>query len=132
MAACLLVVGSVFTAGCVQSAGSTTDRTPAESTVGAVETTTADRAGMESRLAGLVAADDRAAYAAEHGLDYGDGRVAVVVTLADGATFPEGHGAAVDLAHERTVQANVPVDELDSLAAHGNVTYVRLPREPSE
>lgn len=137
VAACLLLATTVLTAGCVGStgAGTGTEATPAaasDRTATAASTATPDGGGsLESRLADLAAADEPAAFAAAHGIDYDDGRVSVVVTLREGATLPDGHDATVDLAVDGTVQASVPVDELRALAAADNVTYVRTPREPS-
>lgn len=85
---------------------------------------------LESVLVRLIAAENRTAFAREHGLRLRDGRVLVVVELAKGRTLPDGFDVDVAARHDSLVQATVEVDELSALAAHRNVSFVRTPREP--
>ncbi|SEK92971.1 hypothetical protein [Haloferax larsenii] len=87
--------------------------------------------GLDSTLAGLVDADDRDAYADQHGLDYRDGAVAVVVELEPDRTLPESVDFEAERKHDRLVSGRVAVDDLTSLATHENVTLVRPPQAPA-
>lgn len=85
-------------------------------------------AGLESVLAGLVAADDRTAYADERGLALRNDSVEVTIELEDGADVPPGFDVSVVTRFEDLVQAFVPVCALVPLSEHGNVSFVRSPR----
>lgn len=86
-------------------------------------------AALESRLYGLVTAENRTAYADSRRLDLRNGSVRVVVELRDGAELPASFDLTVESRYERLVQVFAPVDGLVPLADHGNVSYVRTPRE---
>lgn len=123
--------GSVETTGTSTRAdGTTTNRQNA--TIATTNRTTIPRRhpSLESRLVGLVNAENRLVYAAEHGLELRNGRILVVVELEPGREFPSGFDAQVRSRFENLVSASVPVDQLPPLAEHENVSFVRTPRRP--
>lgn len=133
-----LALAALVVAGCA-GAGSgpgpqTTTVTTATATTTTTRTNTATATtthpGLEARLAGLLAAENRTAYAEGHGIDLRDGRVDVVVELAPGRSLPADAPVAVTARHDELVQGRVPVGALESLAAHGNVSRVRAPDRP--
>lgn len=87
-------------------------------------------AALESRLYGLVTAENRTAYAAARGLDLRNGSVLVVVELRPGRELPASFDVTVRSRYENLVQAFVPVGDLVPIAEHGNVSFVRTPHEP--
>lgn len=84
---------------------------------------------LESGLYGLVVAENRSAYAATRDLRLRNGSVLVVVELHEGKPLPREFDLDVRTTYENLVQAFVPVDDLVPLAEHGNVSFVRTPRE---
>ncbi|ELZ87350.1 hypothetical protein C453_03329 [Haloferax elongans ATCC BAA-1513] len=87
--------------------------------------------GLDSTLAGLVDANDRDAYADQHGLDYRDGTVTVVVELEPDRTLPESVDFEAERKRDRLVSGWVAVGDLTPLATHENVTLVRPPQSPA-
>lgn len=86
---------------------------------------------LDSTLAGYLDAENRSAYADDHGLRTRDGRVEVVVELEAGAVLPATIDREVVASHEALVQAYVVPDDLARLATHANVTEVRAPDRPA-
>lgn len=84
---------------------------------------------LESTLFELVRAENRTAFATEHGIDVRDGRVLVVVELENGTDLPDGYDPAVASEFGTSVEAYVDIDDLVSLAGEGNVRVVRTPTE---
>lgn len=84
---------------------------------------------LESRLYGLVVAENRSAYAAARDLRLRNGSVHVVVELHEGKPLPREFDLDVRTTYENLVRAFVPVDDLVPVAEHGNVSFVRTPRE---
>lgn len=87
---------------------------------------------LESVLVRLIAAENRTAFAEDHGLRLRDGQVLVVIELVEGESLPDGFDVDVTASHDELVQAYVAVDELTALAEHRNVSFVRTPREAVE
>lgn len=83
---------------------------------------------LESSLYGLVAAENRTAYAETWDLTFRNGSVEVVVELRDGRQLPDEFDGSVQSRYENLVQATVSVDELVALSEHENVSFVRSPR----
>lgn len=104
-----------------------TDRNATDGGFGTPERTT-ENPKLEHTLVGLVRADDRTEYADRNDLTLRNGSVEVVVELRPDRTLPSDHPVDVTARHDRLVQAFVPVDGLEPLAAHANVSYVRTPR----
>lgn len=104
-------------------------------TTSAVPTATSDGAGsgdgtrsrLDERLAGLVDATDRAAYAAAHDVAYDGERVLVVVELESGAEMPPSPPVAEATRRGSLVAGRVAVDDLRVLATAEGVRYVRPP-----
>jgi hypothetical protein len=86
---------------------------------------------LDSRLVGLLTADNRTAYADSHDLDLRNDSVLVVLELRPNRSLPTEFDVTVRARHENLVQARVPLDSLVTLAEHPNVSYVRPPREPA-
>lgn len=84
---------------------------------------------LESRLYGLVVAENRSAYAEARDLRLRNGSALVVVELHEGAAPPREFDLDVRTRYENLVRAFVPVDDLVPLAEHENVSFVRTPRE---
>lgn len=123
----LLVVG----AGCLGVPAADPPReSPTTSTTTPSPTAQPMPDSLDSRLAALYAATDRADYADTHGLAYADGRVAVVIELRPGGELPREYDVAVTARHDELVQATVPVDDLPDLAREDDVKYVRPPHQP--
>lgn len=90
-----------------------------------------DHPSLDSRLVGLLNAENRTDYAASRDLDLRNGSVLVVVELRPNRSLPPDFDADVRARHENLVQAWVPLDELGVLADHANVRFVRPPHEPA-
>lgn len=129
-AALAVVVITVVLSGCLGGpenveTGSSPTATPEPATDTAT-TTDIPPPELDSRLVSLQAAANRTMYAERHGLDLQNGRVLVVVELADG-TFPNGIDIRRQVTREGEVLGYVPVDQLNALAGSPNVTAVRPP-----
>lgn len=124
----LLVLG----AGClgVPAADAPHDTHTTSQTTTTAPTTQSMPDALDSRLAGLYSATDRADYADTHDLAYADGRVEVVVELHPGADLPGGYDVEVTARHDELVQATVAVDDLPALAREDDIRYVRPPHRP--
>lgn len=85
---------------------------------------------LESRLYGLVTAENRTAYAADRELSLRDGRVLVEIGLRDGAALPAGIDLEETARHDDLVEGYVPVCQLVPLADAEGITYVQSPRRP--
>ena len=129
-AALAVVVAVVVLSGCLSAPeGAGTPSGPTATPEPATDTaTTADThpPELDSRLVSLQAATNRTAYAERHGLDLQNGRVLVVVELADG-TFPQGIDIRRELTRDGEVLGYVSIDQLDALAGSPDVTAVRPP-----
>ena len=127
----------------VTLSGCLTASRPAPATASGTATETETPAALDSQLAGLVAADNRTAYAEANGLDYdagaattagqseADGRVRAVVVLETNATLPEGYDLGVVASADNLVEVRVAVDDLPALARDDGVQLVRPPRTPA-
>jgi len=109
--------------------------TPTVVTPTARETNTAtptpsNHPDLDSRLYGLVVADDRSDYADREGLIYENNSVQVVIELEPGASLPTRGDIVVELRHDNLVQGFVSVEALIPLARDNNVSAVRPPTEP--
>jgi len=82
---------------------------------------------LESVLYRLVNADNRTAFAKEHGLELNDSRVLVVVELEANRSLPSGYDVTVTTRFENEVQAYVGISDLVSLADSDSVRVVRPP-----
>jgi hypothetical protein len=85
---------------------------------------------LSESLRGLVAAEDRAAYAEEHSIDYRDGSVKVFGELDGADEPPDAYVAELVGQYEGTFVAWVAVEDLVDLALHDGVRIVRRPPEP--
>ena len=140
--ATVAVVALVALTGCLATPGASSSGTATGTATGA-----GPPAALDSRLAGLVAADNRSAYAADSGLDYesnrtvgtavvtgrpdGDGSVRAVVVLDANATLPEGYDFHVVASADGLVEVRVAIDDLCALAREDGVQFVRPPRTPA-
>lgn len=89
-----------------------------------------DYPNLETRLYKLSISPDPAKYAATHGIYYAEGRVRVVIELADeGVTIPESYHIQVEDRYKNFIQALVPVKVLRPLSNEPGVKSVRLPWE---
>lgn len=83
---------------------------------------------LESRLYELMVAADPARAAADLGLTYEDGRVRVIVELADAATpIPQHPDLVVEGRFSNLVQGRVPPATLCALSRLPDVRFVRAP-----
>lgn len=85
---------------------------------------------LDSRLYGLVTAENRSAYASDHDLRFENGSVLAVVELRPNRTLPAGFVMRVRARSGNLVQAEVPVCGLVPISEHRNVSFVRPPVEP--
>lgn len=91
-------------------------------------TSGAGHPGLSSPLADLLAAEDRAAYAREHGLAVDGPAVLVVVELVSAdAELPPEHVRSVERREGALVRAYVPFESLGPLASEDVVRFVRPP-----
>lgn len=122
--------GGVGTSG--KTGGTGGETTSAVPTTASGDSGTGDgtRSRLDGRLAGLLDASDRAAYAADHGLTYDEGSVLVVVELESGAEMPPSPPVAEATRHGSLVVGRVAVDDLSALATAEGVQYVRPPQAP--
>lgn len=142
-----VVVGLLVVASGCASVPSTppTDAPESPTTTTTTETTTATTTepthanaterprkhpSLDSQLVGLLDAENRTRYADERGLRVRNDSVLVVVELRENRSLPAGFDLDVTARHDRLVQAWTPIDRLVALAEHGNVSFVRPPREP--
>lgn len=130
-ALCVLLV----IAGCLgtPSRQPTETKSPVAATDGGTESgesTPTKHPKLESVLVRLVGAENRSAFAEEHKLELRDERVLVVIELGSGQELPDGYQIDVQARHGDDVQALVTVDDLPAVAEHGNVSFVRTPRDP--
>lgn len=114
--------------GCV--AGGEGDEPQATPTRGSELDLLPEPSPLASPLPGLVAAEDRAAYAREHDLEYRDGTVMVEVEIVAGGEPPDQYLFTVISEGDRTVVAYVAVEDLVDLALDDSVRIVRPPAEP--
>jgi len=143
--AAVALVALVGLSGCLATTGpsATPTATASDATATATATPAEPPAALDSRLAGLVAAQNRSAYATDSGLDYesdagtagtadegGDGRVRGVVVLEANATLPEGYDLELLARADGLVEVRVAVDDLHALASEDGVRQVRPPRTP--
>lgn len=89
-----------------------------------------DRSPLANPLPELVAADDRAAFAARRNLDVRDGEVLVLVELEPGGERPDEYLAEVTTEYRTMVVAWVAIDDLVDLALAADVRLVR-PEPPA-
>lgn len=83
---------------------------------------------LDSALAELYQASDPERYAREHGLEWIEGRVRVVIELrAEGSALPQGYDVAVEARNQRLVQGLVRRDQLCPLSNEPEVVQVRRP-----
>ena len=137
--AAVVALAGLLGAGCLGTPPAPTDdesvasaETTASMTSTPTETTktpAVDNAKLADVLVGLVRADDRSAYAAEHRLDYRDGRVRVVVELVSGAELPADVTVDVVARGAGFIEGDVDPDDLPRLAASDAVAGVRPPRQ---
>jgi hypothetical protein len=80
-------------------------------------------------LPGLITAENRTTYAAEHDLEYEAGTVDVEIIL-DGEERPNEYLETVERQYDELVLATVDVDDLRSLANDPRVRAVRRPAQP--
>jgi hypothetical protein len=112
------------------------DAAPAHRTTTGTPTESPDRhtkAGppaLGSDLYGLTQADNRTAYAQDHGLELRDDTVLVTIELREGRDVPDDVDANVTARAGSQVDAYVPIDQLEALARHENTTSVRPPERP--
>ena len=146
VAAVALVV-LVALSGCLTASGPSADTASGTATATETETPATTPAALDSQLAGLVAADNRTAYAEASGLDYDagatagtagttaqgdtDGRVRAVVVLDANATLPGGYDLSVVARADELVEVRVAVDDLSALAREDGVRLVRPPQTPA-
>jgi hypothetical protein len=116
--------------GCLSNPTNRDTETP-EPANSANGTTSPDVDRLAEPLPGLLAADDRAAFAADHGLEYRDGAVSVVIRLEPGADLPEEYVVSVTTRRDGIVFAFVAVDDLEPLASDERVRLVGPPSEPA-
>lgn len=80
-------------------------------------------------LPGLITAENRTAYAAEHELEYETGAVVVEIIL-EGEESPTEYITTVDRQNDRLVLGTVAVEDLRPLANDSRVRAVRRPSQP--
>ena len=121
---------SVTTASTATPSITTTSSTTTTPPTTAAPPTRGSGESLDSTLAGYLDAENRSAYADEHGLRTQNGRVEVVVELEAGTVLPATVEREVVASHEGLVQAYVAPDDLVRVATHANVTEVRAPNRP--
>jgi hypothetical protein len=84
---------------------------------------------IDSELIGLRDAANKSEYARIHGLTVRNNAVSVVAVLRAGTEPPSSVGE-IEIVHNNTAVMMIPIDRLNALAKHQNVTYVRAPRQP--
>jgi hypothetical protein len=109
------------------SADGTTTGTP---TASSDEHTKAGPPALGSDLYGLTQADNRTAYAQDHGLELRNDSVLVTIELREGRDLSEDVDANVTARAGSQLDAYVPVDQLEALARHENTRSVRPPERP--
>lgn len=122
--------GGVSTSGKTGGTGGETTSAVPTATSGDSGTGDGARSRLDGRLAGLLDATDRAAYAADHDVTYDGGRVFVVVELESGAEMPPSPPVAEAMRHGSLVAGRVAVDDLPALTTAEGVRYVRPPQAP--
>ena len=84
---------------------------------------------LGSVLSQMISADNPQDFARVHNLFMQDGKVRVVVELAnENANLPEY--VIEEIRYENRVQALVQIDKLEALSKETNVSFIRLPLEP--
>lgn len=126
----LLLVALVVLAGCGGEPVPERTEQPAATEQSPTTTLSQKYPSLDSRLVGLVDAENRTRYADEHDLRVGNGSVLVVVELRENRSLPTSFDLDVDARHDRLVQVWTPIDRLVALAEHDDVSFVRPPREP--
>lgn len=111
----------------------TTTATDVASDTRATESSKPTKAGppaLGGDLYGLTQADNRTAYAQDHGFELRNDSVLVTVELREGRDIPADVDADVRARAGSQVDAYVPIDQLEALARHENTTSVRPPERP--
>lgn len=85
---------------------------------------------LDSRLYGLVTAENRSVYASNHSLRFENGSVLAVIELRPNRTLPTGFDGRVRARYDNLVQSEIPVCDLVPISEHRNVSFVRPPAEP--
>lgn len=99
-------------------------------TMNETNTTGSDEAtALYPPLPGLITAENRTAYAAEHDLQYEEGAVSVEVLLA-GEEQPSEYMTDIDGQYGELLRGTVAVEELRPLANDSRVRAVRRPAQP--
>ena len=89
--------------------------------------TSADCPRLDSQLAQLVAAADRAQFASGAAIDVNASGARVLIELAQGADVPPNHAISVEARQDRVIQARVPIDDLCPLSREPTVVSVTVP-----
>lgn len=85
---------------------------------------------LEASLVDLIEADDRAAFAREHGIGYENGAVDVRIELVGNGDLPEAYVQEVTARQGEMIFAWVRVEDLVDLALSEDVRIVRPRSEP--
>jgi hypothetical protein len=85
---------------------------------------------LGSDLYGLTQAENRTAYARDHGLELRNDSVFVTIELREGRDVPDDVDANVTARVRSQVDAYVPIQQLEALARHENTTSVSPPERP--
>lgn len=85
--------------------------------------------GLDSRFIGLVSAENRTAYALDHGLRLENDRVLALIELRMGTTFPSKFDIRIRARYENFLEGYVQVCDLVPISKHQNVSFVRPPTE---
>jgi len=86
---------------------------------------------LASSLFQLTQAADPAAFADQHGLDYSDGEVQVMIELSGGqSALPGGYNIEVISQYQNRIDALVPLKELLQLAKESQIKAIRPPLKP--
>jgi len=131
----IAVTTVILQAGCVDTVP--TNETEADSDADSDNQTMDETNSTESGeaealyapLPGLISAENRTAYAAEHDLQYSDGVVSVEIIL-EGDERPTKYIAEVDGQYDELVRGTVAVEDLRPLADDSRVRAVRRPAQP--
>ena len=128
---------ALLLAGCAGGAttGADTTTTPTETTTDTPTMTPEDSgptiddlpepSPLANTLVDLVAAEDRATFAADHDIPFEDGLVHVQLELVDGGAVPRDLVSEVTMEQSGTVNVRVAPDGLVELALHEDVRIVR-------
>lgn len=84
---------------------------------------------IESVLSQLISADDINEFALTHNLYIQDGKVRVVVELANETALLPDY-VVEETRYKNKVQALVPIEKIEALSRETNVTFIRAPLKP--